>query len=72
MNSSTAQAAAGKVSGLEVRANVLIAKVESDNVFSGEQYTCCLLPWKMITCNCLNFQSVGGYCKHLRAALFKV
>ena len=51
---------------------MLIAKVEPENVFGGEPYICCLLPWKMVTCSCPSFQSVGGYCKHLRAALLKV
>ena len=64
-----AQADGEKVLGVEWLADVLVAKVGSENAFRTEQYTCCLLPWKMVTCGCPNFQSVGGYCKHLRAAL---
>lgn len=65
---------AGKVVSVVVRAGTLVALVQSENLFSGESepYTCCLLPWARVTCDCPNFQSVGGYCKHLRAALLKV
>jgi hypothetical protein len=48
--------------------------VTSENLFRGhvEPYICRLLPWPEITCACENFQAVGGYCIHLRAALLQV
>jgi SWIM zinc finger len=69
---------AGKVVSVVVRADTLIALVQTENLFNSEPgsgsapYTCCLLPWARVACDCPNFQSVGGYCKHLRAALLKV
>lgn len=63
---------ADKVISVEWCMPMLTAKVLSDNLFRVEPYICRLLPWSEILCTCVNFESVGGYCKHLRAALLKV
>jgi SWIM zinc finger len=62
------------VEKVEFKAGSLSAQVTSENLFRGrdEPYICRLLPWGEITCSCENFQAVGGYCKHLRAALLQV
>lgn len=68
------QLAAGKVIDVRVRANALIVRVASENPFAerAEPYICYLLPFAMVSCTCLSFQAIGGYCKHLRAGLMKV
>lgn len=68
------QVDAGKVVAVEVRSNTLRAIVHSENLFRerADPYTCWLLPWELIACTCASFKAVGGYCKHLRAALLKV
>jgi uncharacterized Zn finger protein len=66
--------AAGLVLKIEYREGCLSAQVNSQNLFraGAQPYVCRVLPWSDITCACESFQAVGGFCKHLRAALLKV
>ena len=68
------QMTARMVEKVEFKAGTLSAQVTSENLFRGrsEPYICRLLPWSAIMCTCEYFQAVGGYCKHLRAALLQV
>lgn len=48
------------------------AVVKSSSVLNQSAYCCTMYPPHRICCDCMDFRSRGGLCKHLRAAFLEV